>query len=168
MISIEKAENDAQINAVRSLLQAFVLWHRTTHVEDRALIDRYFDEKAFDDELRSLPGAYAPPKGALLVAYVENSPAGCVALHDLGDGICEMKRMFVPPAFQRRGIGQLLADRILAEARTAGYRTMRLDTSRRQHAAIALYERIGFRRVLPYYELPADLTEWLVFFECDL
>lgn len=161
-----------ELDDVRLLMRAFVAWHRATHVEDRALIDRYFDQRGFEKELAELPGKYAPPKGSLLIAYHEGRPAGCVAMHDLGidrgESICEMKRMFVPEYFRGRGIGRVLADRIIDEARLAGYRRMRLDTSKRQKDAIRLYERSGFRSVAPYYPLTDDLKDWLVFFECVL
>jgi ribosomal protein S18 acetylase RimI-like enzyme len=66
------------------------------------------------------------------------------------------------------GVGRALADRIIEDARTAGYRLMRLDTSRRQEEAMRLYERSGFRRIAPYYPLSDDLKNWLVFFEMEL
>ena len=157
-----------QLDDCRSLMRAFVAWHRERHVEDIELIDRYFDEAEFEAELAGLPGKYAPPKGSLLIAYHDGKPAGCVALRDLGEGVCEMKRMFVPAAFRGLGIGRALADRIVADARTAGYRLMRLDTSRRQDEAMRLYERSGFRRIAPYYPLSDDLKDWLVFFEMEL
>jgi ribosomal protein S18 acetylase RimI-like enzyme len=105
--------------------------------------------------------------GSLLIAYHDGQPAGCVALRDLGDGACEMKRMFVPPACRGLGIGRALADHVLADARTAGYRVMRLDTSRRQAEAIRLYENSGFKRISPY-PLPDDMKDWLLFFELVL
>lgn len=173
MTSILPATSEAELDDVRLLMRAFVAWHRASHVEDRALIDRYFDAAAFERELAGLPGKYAPPKGRLLIAYHEGRPAGCVALRDLGgdlggdpgDGVCEMKRMFVPEFFRGRGIGRALADRVIDEARLAGYRRMRLDTSFRQQDAIRLYERSGFRSVAPYYPITDDLKGWLVFFE---
>ncbi len=173
MISIFQAGSRTQLDDARALMRAFVAWHRAHHAADAALIDRYFDDAAFEAELAGLPGKYAPPKGRLLVAYRGGQPAGCVALRDLsegefGGGDCEMKRMFVPEAQRGHGIGRALAGQILCEARLAGYRRMRLDTSWRQAAAISLYESLGFRRVAPYYEMPPDLAGWLVFFERDL
>jgi ribosomal protein S18 acetylase RimI-like enzyme len=76
--------------------------------------------------------------------------------------------MFVPDTFRGRGVGRALAERIIAEGRTAGYRAMRLDTSRRQSEAMRLYEGAGFRRIPPYYELTDDVKDWLVFFELAL
>lgn len=168
MISIFQAATNTELNDVRSLMRGFLAWHRQRHVEDLALIDRYFDEQSWEAELAALPGKYAPPKGSLLVAYRGGQPTGCVALRDLGDGVAEMKRMFVPDAFRGLGVGRALADRIIADARKAGYRRMRLDTSRRQNEAIRLYESSGFKRIPPYYPLSEDLRDWLIFFECDL
>jgi GNAT superfamily N-acetyltransferase len=168
MIHIVEPSQPAELDDVRVLMRAFVAWHRARHVEDIELIERYFDQRAFDEELAELPGKYARPRGRLLLAYLDGKPAGCVALRDLGDGICEMKRMFVPETFRGRGVGRALAERIIAEAREAGYRAMRLDTSRRQSEAMRLYERAGFRRIPPYYDLADDVKDWLVFFELPL
>jgi len=167
-LQIVDATSQADFDAVRSLVRAFVAWHRRTHVQHIDLIDRYFDAVAFEAELAGLPGDYAPPSGALLVAYLDGVAAGCVAMHDLGNGVAEMKRMFVPGEFRGRGVGRGLADGIIERAQRAGFNTMRLDTSRDQHDAIRLYERSGFRRVAPYYDAPDDLIAWLVFFEKDL
>src|SRR5690349_4154966 len=103
MVLIREAASSRELDDVRSLMRAFVAWHRERNREDIALVDRYFDEGAFDAELAGLPGKYAQPKGRLLIAYKDGEAAGCVALRDLGDGICEMKRMFVPPAFRGSG-----------------------------------------------------------------
>lgn len=168
MASVSQASTGTQLDDVRALMRGFLAWHRERHVEDMALIDSYFDEEAWEHELAELPGKYAPPKGSLLIAHHDGKPAGCVALHGLGDGVCEMKRMFIPVEFRGLGIGRALADRIIADARNARYRLMRLDTSKRQNEAIRLYERSGFRRVEPYYPVSDDLKNWLVFFEMEL
>ena len=106
--------------------------------------------------------------GSLLIAGVDGTPAGCVAMCDLGDGACEMKRMFVKPRFQRLGVGLALAQNIISDARRAGFRRMRLDTSIRQVQAMALYERMGFRPTEPNHDLPQDLRSWLIFLELQL
>lgn len=168
MATILRATTPSQLDDARMLFRAFVLWHRERHHEDLALIDRYFDEAASEAELAGLPGKYAPPRGSLLIAHEDGEPAGCVAMRDLGDGIAEMKRMFVPPRFRGLGTGRALAGRIMTDARDAGYRAMRLDTSKRQAEAMGLYESLGFRRIAPYYELPDDTRDWLVFFEAAL
>jgi GNAT superfamily N-acetyltransferase len=168
MATILEPVSHQELDDVRRLMRGFVAWHRERHVEDIALIDRYFDEVEFEAELASLPGKYAPPSGGLLIAYHEDQPAGCVALRDLGEGICEMKRMFVPTQFRGQGVGRALAKAIVEAAETAGYRCMRLDTSQRQAEAMRLYEAVGFRRIPPYYDLSDELRDWLVFFEKDL
>lgn len=165
MIRIVEPAQPAELDDARALMRAFLAWHRARHVEDIDLIERYFDQRAFDEELAGLPGKYARPHGRLLLAYVGGKPAGCVALRDLEDGICEMKRMFVPDAFRGQGVGRALAERIVAEAKEAGYRAMRLDTSRRQTEAMRLYEGMGFKRIAPYYAMSDDVKDWLVFFE---
>jgi len=165
MIDIQQARAARQLDQVRGLIRDFVGWHRRTHIEDLELIERYFDPIAFEAELAGLPGHYAPPRGDLLLASVGGEPAGCVAMHDLGGGVAEMKRMFVPERFRGLGIGRRLASTIVARGRHAGYRRMRLDTSKRQVAAIELYRDLGFKQVPPYYDLNEELRDWLVFFE---
>ena len=168
MATISQTTTSKQLNDVRFLMRAFLAWHRARHVEDIDLVERYFDQAAFDAELACLPGKYARPQGRLFIAYVDGKPAGCVALRDLKHGVCEMKRMFVPDACRGQGIGRALAKRIVAEAKEAGYRIMRLDTSRRQGEAMRLYESMGFLRIAPYYDVTEDVKDWLVFFELAL
>jgi len=153
----------AQLDQTRALMRGFVAWHRQRHVDDLHLIDRYFDAAAFDAELAGLPGSYAPPRGQLLLARVDGQPAGCVALRPMDDASCEMKRMFVDPQVHGRGVGRALAQAVISEARTTGYTSMWLDTSVRQTEAQNLYRSLGFETVDPYYELPPELVDWLVF-----
>jgi len=109
----------------------------------------------FDEELKNLPGAYAPPSGRLLLAHHQGQTAGCVALRPLDHQICEMKRLYVRPGYRGKGVGRMLVDRVIAEARTIGYERMRLDTiESSMQDAIALYHRIGFREIAPYRSNP--------------
>jgi len=149
-------------------MRAFVGWHRERHVQDAHLIDAYFDAGAFEKELAMLPGEYAPPSGALLLAYCEGAAAGCVALRRIDSAACEMKRMFVYPQLHGKGVGRALGAAVVSEAKSAGYSVMRLDTSVRQMEAQHLYASLGFRRIDPYYELPAEVRDWLVFMELAL
>jgi putative acetyltransferase len=109
----------------------------------------------FDQELASLPGDYAPPDGRLLLAEYEAQIAGCVALHELEPGICEMKRLYLRPQFRGKGLGRALADRVITEARHIGYPRMRLDTVEPvMKDAVAMYRRLGFREIAPYCRNP--------------
>jgi putative acetyltransferase len=111
--------------------------------------------QSFDKELAGLPGDYAPPDGRLLLAEHEGKIAGCVALHKLSDGVCEMKRLYVRPEFRGKALGRALAERVLAEASAMGYARMRLDTIMgKMDPAIALYRTLGFQEVAPYRENP--------------
>ena len=111
--------------------------------------------QGFDEELRSLPGMYAPPRGRLLLDLQDLRPAGCVGLHDWGDGAAEMKRLYVRPEFRGRGLARALTLAALAEARAIGYRAVRLDTiGATMQPAIALYRELGFREIAPYRENP--------------
>ena len=113
-------------------------------------LDFDLDFQQFDDELNGLPGDYSPPDGCLILAEDDGKWAGCVALHRLEDDICEMKRLYVLPDFQGRGIGKFLAQAVIDEARTKGYAKMRLDTVESMHAARALYVSLGFYAIEPY------------------
>jgi len=109
----------------------------------------------FDKELAGLPGDYAPPQGRLLLAEHESQVAGCIALHPLGPDICEMKRLYLRPQFRGKGIGRILVDRIIADARSIGYRRMRLDTVEPvMKDAVAMYRRLGFKEIEPYCANP--------------
>ncbi|HEU0038281.1 MAG TPA: GNAT family N-acetyltransferase, partial [Verrucomicrobiae bacterium] len=119
----------------------------------------------FERELTALPGRYAPPAGSLLLALDGTNAAGCAALRNIGDGICEMKRLYVRPAFRGKGLGRALASDIIAAARQIGYERMRLDTLSSMKEAIALYQSLGFRRIAPYYDNP---NRGAVFMELDL
>ena len=149
-------------------MRAFVGWHRERHTEDTHLIDAYFDAGSFENELTHLVEYYGPPDGDLLLARYDGEAAGCVALRRLDDEACEMKRMFVYPHVQGRGIGRLLAEAIIAAAKDTGYAVIRLDTSHRQAEAIRLYRKLGFVEIGPYYDMPRPLQDWLVFMEMNL
>lgn len=110
--------------------------------------------QGFAEELATLPGRYAPPSGRLLLAMEGTDAAGCVALRPLEDGVCEMKRLFVRPAYRGQGLGQHLAQRIIQEATTVGYTVMRLDTLDTLERAVRIYETLGFQRCAPYYANP--------------
>ena len=121
--------------------------------------------QTFDAELAALPGDYAAPGGHLLLAFVDGALAGCGALRALADvdyaNACEMKRLYVRPAFRRFGLGRALAQALLDEARRIGYSAMLLDTLDDMEAAREMYASLGFEEVPPYYFNPIPGAHYL-------
>lgn len=113
--------------------------------------------QGFDKELADLPGKYAPPRGRVYLAFHVEHIAGCIALRPMEEeGICEMKRLYVRDQFRGKGIGRMLAERIIDDARQIGYCTMRLDTLQRMETARALYSTLGFNVIPAYYDNPME------------
>ena len=120
--------------------------------------------QSFDVELKNLPGAYGPPRGKLLLARSrpKDHSAGCIALRELAPNICEMKRLYVRPGDRGSGLGRMLVERLITEARTLRYERMRLDTvETAMKDAVALYRRMGFREIAPYSSVPIDSALWM-------
>ena len=123
------------------------------------------DFQGFDAELASLPGEYAPPRGALLLALIDGQVAGCCALRPLDTAdypnAAEMKRLYVRKPFRRFGLGRQLAEAILDAARAGGYHSVLLDTLDDMEAARQLYAELGFQEVAPYYHNPLPGAHYL-------
>lgn len=142
-MNIIHADTPEHIAAVRTLFREY---------ESFLNLDLCFQD--FENELAGLPGKYAPHQGALLLAVKGTDICGCVALRQLKPAVCEMKRLFVRPKHRGLGIGRALAKKIIAEAKAKEYAAMRLDTLAQLAVAIQLYERLGFRKIAPYYHNP--------------
>ncbi len=138
-------EADRDLEEVRALMTEYA---ETLDVRDRCY-------QNMDAELAGLPGDYTPPEGALLVARDVKGPVlGSISLRRLEPGACEMKRLYVRPEAQKRGLGRALAVAMIEAARAAGYRAMRLDTLDSMTAAQALYRDLGFQVIAPYNANP--------------
>jgi ribosomal protein S18 acetylase RimI-like enzyme len=150
--TIAPAASPADLDAARRLFRAYAA---------SLPIDLGYQD--FQVEVDGLPGAYAAPGGALLLARAADGAAvGCVALRAFPiGGACEMKRLYVSPEGRGSGAGRALAVRIIDAARAAGYREMLLDTLPQLRAAIALYETLGFRRIDAYYDTPIADTVFM-------
>lgn len=134
----------------------------------RELLREYVQSEAsklcfqgFDQELATLPGAYAPPDGCLLLAELGGLPAGCVALRRLDATRCEMKRLYVRAVFRGAGLAGMLVERVIGQARAKGYREMLLDTLPEMRAARMLYDILGFRSCPPYLPEPTPGADCL-------
>jgi putative acetyltransferase len=123
------------------------------------------DFQAFEEEVLTLPGRYAPPGGRLLLATAQGKPAGTVALRLIAGAACEAKRLYVRPEFRGQGVGDALVRRIIEEARAAGYREMFADSLPSMTAAMRMYQRFGFSETTPYSLNP---TPGAVFLRLDL
>jgi putative acetyltransferase len=151
-IVLKHAESPAEIEAIRQL------WLEYANSLGFSLCFQNFEQ-----DLANLPGEFGPPAGALILAQAGSEFAGCIALHARGGpGICEMKRLYVRPAFRRRNLGRLLAERLIADARAMDYSRMRLDTiPRLMGAAVELYRALGFREIAPYYTNPIEGASYM-------
>lgn len=149
--SITQSESPAQIEQARELF-----------LEYAKSLGFSLCFQNFDKELSELPGDYAPPEGRLLLAEFEGKLAGCVALHKLEPLICEMKRLYLRPNFRGKGLGRVLAETIIAEARKMGYKRMRLDTVEPvMKDAVAMYRKLGFAEIAPYRPNPMPGTLYM-------
>ena len=146
MLRFVQAESPEQVGLARQLFTEYAGWLG---------LDLCFQN--FEQELAGLPGAYAPPDGRLLLALADEQVAGCVGLRKIGEGACEMKRLYVRPEFRGRGMGRALAVRIIEEARSLGYERMLLDTLPAQmDEAVHMYRSLGFREIDAYYHNPVE------------
>ena len=134
----------------------------------RTLVEEYAESLGFDlafqefeREVEALESVYGPPGGCFLLAEEEGRWLGCVGLRPLGEGVCEMKRLYAAGHARGRGVGRLLAEAVVAEARRLGYRRMRLDTVPAMTAARALYRSLGFRSIEPYRYNPIPGTTFM-------
>ena len=166
MIDIYKVENGEQLEQVRILWREFadLLKSRLNEYVDRPSFRKYM--KNYEDEVANrLPGRFGSPKGCLLLAMYQSETVGCVGLMDLGDRICEMRRLYVKPQYRKSGIGKILSKAIIEQGRNMGYTSMRLNTNKKMVGAEELYRSLGFKDIVPYENFEVDN---MVFLELKL
>lgn len=150
LLSVRPAGGGGDMAVARKLFEEYAAW---------VSIDLSFQD--FAGELKRLPGDYAPPGGALFLAWSEAMPAGCIAVRRIDDGDCEMKRLYVRDAFRGLSAGERLAREAIEWARAAGYRRMLLDTLPAMRSAHRLYERLGFAEIPAYRFNPVEGARYM-------
>ena len=170
MISILSADTDELIEQIIALSQEYVGWMITAIQEHYTELDitEFTAEHGYDDVRKKYPGEHLPPYGRLFLALHREEVGGCVALGKLSDSICEMRTLYVRPAFRGMGLGKKLVDTVLHEAREIGYSQMRLDTLSFLDSALKLYRSLGFKDIEPYRNISDPLKQYICFLEIDL
>jgi len=166
MFEILKAESGDNLEQARILCREYAEFLKSCFHERVELpsFKEYF--KNYEQEIDNyLPGRFCHPKGCLLLAKNKGKPAGCVGLMDLGNSICEMRRLFVRPKYRGLGIGRALAKAIVEQGRNMGYALIRLNTNRRMPVADKLYRSLGFKEIAPYEHFEVD---GMIFMELKL
>lgn len=165
MLEVFPVETVEDIEIARILFTEYLDFLKDEFLEyaDRPWFIQYYED--FEKEIESLPGRFEGPQGSILLAGYNGQSAGCVALGKLSDGICEMERLFVRPQYQRKGIGRALCQALVEQSVKAGYSHMRLATALQPPQA--LYNTLGFKKIAPYRDAPAEL-KGIVFMELNL
>ena len=134
-LTLNKAETPEDLASAKAIFRAFSQW---------LPIDLGFQD--FEGEMARFPEGFVH----VLLAKLDGKPVGAVALRDLGDGVCEMKRLYLLPEAQGSGAGRRICERLMADAKALGFHTMVLDSLERLEAAVALYRKLGFQDIEPY------------------
>ena len=166
--SILEASSPEEYDAFRALTRGYVEWCRKRFSDLPWFVDRVFSHQSLDDELSTIARAYGRPRGKVLLAAANGQIIGGGAYRTIAPGVCEMKRLFVPEAFQGTGVGRRLCEALVAHARADGFHLMRLDTATLLHEALRLYRSAGFVECEPYNEYPQELRPFIVFMERPL
>ena len=167
-LTIRPAETAEDYHAFARLCRAYIDWCRDRYAAVPWFVDEVFGHQSFDDEQRDLPIKYGPPKGRTLLAEINGEVVACGAWQTLEDGVCELKRIFVGEAARGHGTGRKLTEALMDDARRQGFHTVRLDSARLLHEAIALYHRLGFADRSPYLDYPERFLPHLIFMERPL
>jgi putative acetyltransferase len=167
MLKIFPAESELHYQQVRGLLAELIAWD-TFQVNQLGLDGQEALAFYYASGEETLPGAYAPPEGRMLLATQMSRAAGCAAFHRMDSATCELKHMYVRPAFRRMQIGQQLTQSLIVAAKEAAYVVMRLETVTFMDKAIAMYSSFGFKTCPPYYVIPESFRSITVFMQLNL
>ncbi len=152
-VEIRLVQSEDDLDQVRRLYRGFIEWLSQTYFDILPFLQFLFD--GLEADIAALPGDCAPPSGCIQLAWVDGQAVGTVGFKTCGDGISEMVHMFVSPDAQHRGVGRILVEHLIDEARKRGYTHMRLETGPRQIAAQKLYLSLGFETIPPFHEVEA-------------
>lgn len=167
-LTVQEAETEADMDAVRALCRDYRALLEARWPDAPQFLARVYPEGAYEALLARLPELHAAPKGAILVATVDGTPVGCGMIHEVAPGTTEIKRVYVSDAARGHGAGRAICEAAMEIARERGYARMVLDTTTRLTEAIALYEKLGFAEIAPFYDSPEDFAQNLMFFGRDL
>ena len=149
-IIYKRIETEDEIIGAKKLIVEYIQW-----------LNQDLSFQNIDDELDNFPKKYEEPEGAFIIAKDNNCVVGCVGIRNIGNNICEMKRLFVNDIYKGKGIGKILVDKIIEEAIMKKYKIMRLDTLNTMEAALNIYYKIGFYEIEPYYNNPHNNIVYL-------
>ena len=141
--TLKKVITEDEILGAKKLILEYIQW-----------LNQDLSFQNIDDELSNFPQKYKEPEGSFIIAKENNDVIGCVGFTNIGDKICEMKRLFVNDNYKGKGIGKKLVEKIIEYAKLKKYKIIRLDTINTMEAALNLYYKIGFYEIEPYYNNP--------------
>ena len=170
MVTIVSADTEPLVQQLLGVAQEFVTWMTSAvreHYPELPLTE-LTSEHDYDDMSKKFPGEHVPPHGRILLAMHSDSVAGCIALGKMSDGVCEMRTLYVRPAYRGRGVAKQLVDALIDEARAIGYTYMRLDTLGFMQNAHQIYRSVGFYDIAPYRDISDTLQQYMCFLELDL
>lgn len=153
--------NEAAVEYIESENKEHIYKVRKLFIEYAESLGVDLEFQGFKSELDNLPGKYSHPTGSIILALVNDEPAGCVALRKISDLACEMKRLYVRDHYRGMGIGKELVERIITKARLLGYSYLRLDTLPTMDTAQNMYKNLGFYEIEPYVYNPIEGTKYL-------
>ncbi|MDK3016371.1 GNAT family N-acetyltransferase [Pseudodonghicola flavimaris] len=165
---VRPARGAADLFAVRALCRAYRADLDARWPDHPQFLARYYNTAEFEGLLARLPELHRPPRGEIFVADLGGRIVGCGMTHEIAAGVSEIKRVFVTEAARGHGAGRRICQAAMERARGDGYERMVLDTTTRLTEAIALYQRLGFAPIAPFYDPPEDFAENLLFFGRDL